>query len=92
MAKAKKHVFSFVNLFIFYALFLQARWFWEAYFQSMKAIALATLKIINDRIYPYAATSYEEWNDPPTIVSTVIFIALLCLDIMDHFLYFAGFT
>lgn len=48
---------------------LQARWFWEAYFQSMKAIGLATLKIINDRIYPYAAASYEEWNDPPVIVS-----------------------
>lgn len=48
---------------------LQARWFWEAYFQSIKAIALATLQIINDRIYPYAAISYEEWNDPPSVVS-----------------------
>lgn len=47
----------------------QARWFWEAYFQSIKAIALATLQIINDRIYPYAAISYEEWNDPPSVVS-----------------------
>lgn len=53
---------------------LQARWFWEAYFQSMKAIAMATLKIINDRIYPYAATSYEEWNDPPEIVSEIIYL------------------
>ncbi|XP_014398788.1 PREDICTED: exostosin-2 isoform X4 [Myotis brandtii] len=48
----------------------QARWFWEAYFQSIKAIALATLQIINDRIYPYAAISYEEWNDPPTVVES----------------------
>uniref|UniRef100_A0A670JFA9 Exostosin-2 n=1 Tax=Podarcis muralis TaxID=64176 RepID=A0A670JFA9_PODMU len=59
----------------------QARWFWEAYFQSMKAIALATLKIINDRIYPYAATSYEEWNDPPAIkwssVSNPLFLPLI---------------
>uniref|UniRef100_A0A670JF98 Exostosin-2 n=1 Tax=Podarcis muralis TaxID=64176 RepID=A0A670JF98_PODMU len=58
-----------------------ARWFWEAYFQSMKAIALATLKIINDRIYPYAATSYEEWNDPPAIkwssVSNPLFLPLI---------------
>ncbi|KAK7828965.1 hypothetical protein U0070_002195, partial [Myodes glareolus] len=46
-----------------------ARWFWEAYFQSIKAIALATLQIINDRIYPYAAISYEEWNDPPSVTS-----------------------
>lgn len=57
-----------------FIIVLQARWFWEAYFQSMKAIALATLKIINDRIYPYAATSYEEWNDPPAIVSEVRFV------------------
>uniref|UniRef100_A0A2D4P8L9 Exostosin-2 n=1 Tax=Micrurus surinamensis TaxID=129470 RepID=A0A2D4P8L9_MICSU len=59
----------------------QARWFWEAYFQSMKAIAMATLKIINDRIYPYAATSYEEWNDPPEIkwssVSNPLFLPLI---------------
>lgn len=47
----------------------QARWFWEAYFQSIKAIALATLQIINDRIYPYAAISYEDWNDPPSVVN-----------------------
>ncbi|OCT83685.1 exostosin glycosyltransferase 2 L homeolog isoform X1 [Xenopus laevis] len=45
----------------------QARWFWEGYFSSMKSIALATLQIINDRIYPYAARSYEEWNDPPSV-------------------------
>ncbi|XP_058383090.1 exostosin-2 isoform X2 [Diceros bicornis minor] len=59
----------------------QARWFWEAYFQSIKAIALATLQIINDRIYPYAAISYEEWNDPPTVkwgsVSNPLFLPLI---------------
>uniref|UniRef100_A0A673TZG9 Exostosin-2 n=1 Tax=Suricata suricatta TaxID=37032 RepID=A0A673TZG9_SURSU len=59
----------------------QARWFWEAYFQSIKAIALATLQIINDRIYPYAALSYEEWNDPPTVkwgsVSNPLFLPLI---------------
>ncbi|XP_073204168.1 exostosin-2 isoform X4 [Lepidochelys kempii] len=59
----------------------QARWFWEAYFRSMKAIALATLQIINDRIYPYAAMSYEEWNDPPAVkwssVSNPLFLPLI---------------
>ncbi|NXO84134.1 EXT2 protein, partial [Sitta europaea] len=59
----------------------QARWFWEAYFRSMKAIALATLQIINDRIYPYAAISYEEWNDPPAVkwssVSNPLFLPLI---------------
>ncbi|XP_009985592.1 PREDICTED: exostosin-2, partial [Tauraco erythrolophus] len=58
-----------------------ARWFWEAYFRSMKAIALATLQIINDRIYPYAAISYEEWNDPPAVkwssVSNPLFLPLI---------------
>ncbi|MGH0145466.1 UNVERIFIED_CONTAM: hypothetical protein FKN15_005418, partial [Acipenser sinensis] len=49
----------------------QAHWFWEAYFSSMKAIALATLQIINDRIYPYAARSYEQWNDPSVVVKVV---------------------
>lgn len=35
----------------------------------MKAIGMTTLQIINDRIYPYAARTYEEWNNPPVIVS-----------------------
>ncbi|XP_073514265.1 exostosin-2 [Phyllobates terribilis] len=59
----------------------QARWFWEAYFKSMKSIALTTLQIINDRIYPYAARSYEEWNDPPSVkwssVSNPLFLPLI---------------
>lgn len=46
----------------------QARWFWEAYFSSMKSIGLTTLQIINDRIYPYAARTYEQWNNPPVVV------------------------
>ncbi|GAA6104858.1 exostosin-2, partial [Tachysurus ichikawai] len=46
-----------------------ARWFWDAYFSSMKAIGLTTLQIINDRIYPYAARTYEQWNNPPVVVS-----------------------
>ena len=49
--------------------FAQARWFWDAYFSSMKAIGMTTLQIINDRIYPYAAHTYEQWNNPPVVVS-----------------------
>lgn len=59
----------------------QARWFWEAYFQSIEAIALATLQIISDRVYPYAAISYEDWNDPPAVkwgsVSNPLFLPLI---------------
>ncbi|KAM9302316.1 exostosin-2 [Gastrophryne carolinensis] len=59
----------------------QARWFWEGYFRSMKAIAFTTLQIINDRIYPYASRSYEEWNDPPAVkwssVTNPLFLPLI---------------
>ncbi|XP_071975105.1 exostosin-2 [Engystomops pustulosus] len=59
----------------------QARWFWDGYFRSMRSIALTTLQIINDRIYPYAARSYEEWNDPPSVkwssVSNPLFLPLI---------------
>ncbi|XP_063050071.1 exostosin-2, partial [Engraulis encrasicolus] len=59
----------------------QARWFWEAYFSSMKTIGLTTLQIINDRIYPYAARTYEEWNNPPAVkwssVSNPLFLPLI---------------
>ncbi|XP_040183984.1 exostosin-2 [Rana temporaria] len=59
----------------------QARWFWEGYFRSMKTIALTTLQIINDRIYPYASRSYEEWNDPPSVkwssVNNPLFLPLI---------------
>lgn len=56
----------------------QARWFWEAYFSSMKAIGLTTLQIINDRIYPYAARTYEQWNNPPVVVCTCIAFFYVC--------------
>uniref|UniRef100_A0AAQ6ICW4 Exostosin-2 n=1 Tax=Anabas testudineus TaxID=64144 RepID=A0AAQ6ICW4_ANATE len=59
----------------------QARWFWEAYFSSMKAIGLTTLQIINDRIYPYAARTYEQWNNPPVVkwtsVNSPLFLPLI---------------
>uniref|UniRef100_A0A8B9H2G1 Exostosin glycosyltransferase 2 n=1 Tax=Astyanax mexicanus TaxID=7994 RepID=A0A8B9H2G1_ASTMX len=59
----------------------QARWFWDAYFRSMKAIGLTTLQIINDRIYPYAARTYEQWNNPPVVkwssVNSPLFLPLI---------------
>ncbi|KTF76070.1 hypothetical protein cypCar_00030437 [Cyprinus carpio] len=60
---------------------LWARWFWEAYFSSMKAIGMTTLQIINDRIYPYAARTYEEWNNPSVVkwssVNSPLFLPLI---------------
>ncbi|KAF3832697.1 hypothetical protein F7725_026362 [Dissostichus mawsoni] len=59
----------------------QAHWFWQAYFSSMKSIGLTTLQIINDRIYPYAARTYEEWNNPPVVkwssVNSPLFLPLI---------------
>uniref|UniRef100_A0A146YP70 Exostosin-2 n=1 Tax=Fundulus heteroclitus TaxID=8078 RepID=A0A146YP70_FUNHE len=59
----------------------QAHWFWEAYFSSMKAIGLTTLQIVNDRIYPYAARTYEQWNNPPVVkwssVNSPLFLPLI---------------
>ena len=47
----------------------QVNFLWETYFSSMRAITLTTLQIINDRVFPYAARKYEEWNEPPYRVS-----------------------
>uniref|UniRef100_A0AAZ3P381 Exostosin-2 n=1 Tax=Oncorhynchus tshawytscha TaxID=74940 RepID=A0AAZ3P381_ONCTS len=59
----------------------QACWFWDAYFSSMKAIGMTTLQIINDRIYPYAARTYEQWNNPPVVkwssVNSPLFLPLI---------------
>lgn len=42
----------------------QGRWFWNKYFSSMGKIALATLRILNDRVYRHTAWKYEDWNAP----------------------------
>ncbi|XP_028414208.1 exostosin-2-like isoform X2 [Dendronephthya gigantea] len=42
----------------------QVKHLWVNYFSSMKTIALTTIKIINDRVFPNAAWSYEDWNTP----------------------------
>ena len=47
----------------------QVQFFWQSYFSSMKSIALTTLQIINDRVYPYAAKKYDDWNESPFRVS-----------------------
>uniref|UniRef100_A0AAY5JVS6 Exostosin-2 n=1 Tax=Esox lucius TaxID=8010 RepID=A0AAY5JVS6_ESOLU len=64
-----------------YPQILQTRWFWDAYFSSMKAIGMTALEIINDRIYPYAARTYEQWNNPPVVkwssVNSPLFLPLI---------------
>lgn len=57
----------------------QATFLWETYFSSMSAITLTTLQIINDRVFPYAAHKYEEWNHPPNpaAVQNPLFLPLI---------------
>ena len=42
-----------------------ARFYYEQYFKSMSTISLATLHIINGRVFPYKARTYEDWNRIP---------------------------
>lgn len=43
----------------------QIRWLYEQYFSSMEKIAMTTLDIIQDRVYPQWAKMYEGWNIAP---------------------------
>ena len=48
----------------------QGRWVYDQYLRTFSEMALTTLQIINDRVMPHAARSYEQWNDPPHLVRT----------------------
>ena len=52
-----------------YEMRQQVAFFWEKYIGTMKDITMTTLQILNDRVFPYAAKKYEEWNDFPRKVS-----------------------
>ncbi len=54
----------------------QVMFLYEMYFSSIRAITLTTLQVLNDRVFPYAAKKYEEWNDPPIKV---------CSNMPEHF-------
>ncbi|KAI8421961.1 hypothetical protein MSG28_009868, partial [Choristoneura fumiferana] len=45
-------------------LYWQLRWVYENYFASIQKITLTTLEIINEKVFPLAARSYEDWNMP----------------------------
>ncbi|XP_077999813.1 exostosin-2-like [Glandiceps talaboti] len=57
----------------------QVKFFWNTYFSSMTAITLTTLKVINDRVFPYAGATYEEWNvpQPDPGVTSPLFLPLI---------------
>lgn len=51
----------------------QVCFLWEKYFSSMKKITNTVLEILNERIFPQNAHTYEEWNDLPLKVNYYLF-------------------
>lgn len=63
----------------------QSKWLFDNYFSSIKKITTVTLDIINDRVFPLMAKSYEQWNMPPNPVNLIVlylyiyaFINIIC--------------
>ncbi|ESO89598.1 hypothetical protein LOTGIDRAFT_124977 [Lottia gigantea] len=56
----------------------QVKFYFNRYISTMKGIALTTLQIINDRVFPYASKSYEYWNEipKPHVVKNPLFLPL----------------
>jgi glucuronyl/N-acetylglucosaminyl transferase EXT2 len=48
----------------------QALFLYNSYMSSMAQIALTTVRVIQDRVFPYKALQYEDWNSPPTSIAS----------------------
>ncbi|XP_069687765.1 exostosin-2 [Periplaneta americana] len=48
----------------------QGSWFYTQYLSSLKAITLTTLDILNDRVFPQNARTYQDWNMPSDPMTT----------------------
>jgi glucuronyl/N-acetylglucosaminyl transferase EXT2 len=57
----------------------QGSWLYEQFLSSVKAITLTTLDIINDRVFPQSARTYQDWNMPSDPVSTLIYVSNSCI-------------
>lgn len=62
-------------------LYWQLRWVYEQYFASVEKITLATLEIMNEKVFPLAARVYEEWNTPEHLVRKHFFILIVLIQI-----------
>lgn len=54
-------------------LYWQLRWVYQRYFASMEKITMTTLEIINEKVFPLAGRTYEDWNMPEHLVSNLPF-------------------
>ncbi|XP_063622019.1 exostosin-2 [Cydia splendana] len=52
-------------------LYWQQRWVYERYFSSIQKITMTMLEIINEKVFPLAARSYEDWNMPEHLYGPV---------------------
>ncbi|KAI6646744.1 Exostosin-2 [Oopsacas minuta] len=60
---------------------------WSRYFSSLNRIALTTLMILNERVFPTLATSFEDWNLLETDLRRVNPLLMHPIPVAD-----AGFT
>lgn len=64
----------------------QAKWLFDRYFSSIEQMTTTVLDIMNDRVFPLMAKSYEHWNMPPNPVSYIIIIfKLSCIRMLFFF-------
>ena len=49
-------------------------WLFKTYMSTPGKIALTTIRILNERIFPYNSEHYDEWNIRPEMVSFIIYI------------------
>ncbi|CAL1539459.1 unnamed protein product [Lymnaea stagnalis] len=56
----------------------QVHFFWQSYFKSLTDITLATLQIVNDRVFPFNARTYDQWNEllNPNAIKNPLFLPL----------------
>lgn len=55
----------------------QVKFVYENYFSSIRKITEMTLRIVNDKVFPYAGKREDEWNTPTDkvgITATFIFL------------------
>ncbi|XP_061714154.1 exostosin-2 [Cydia pomonella] len=52
-------------------LYWQQRWVYDRYFSSIQKITMTMLEIINEKVFPLAARSYEDWNMPEHLYGPV---------------------
>lgn len=59
-------------------------YFWDQYFSSLENIVQTALLVLNDRVFPKAARSYERWNVPARRVRDDLEMMVLFITQLNH--------